>query len=631
MSILETKVSWFKTTTDTNVQPPFKILDFIKLIKGDKYKEKIDQLRAGDKEVKRYLPTIAFHGQFEESRKAANFIEASGLIIIDIDDVDKSKIEEIKQEIIDSYDSVLATMVSPSGDGIKVLYYVEQDMVTKDNYRAIGKEITLNFTSYGNVDFLSVTDTLILTHDPNIIVNENAQPDFIHIKEEARLKGNLEDRDKNIPLWDDAEDFFGTVLDQEISEKTNSNFHYIQVSMLDLAKFGFTHPEHDLSFIVNFSESHFKYSKGNQNRFKQIAELAKTYPQTRWAYNTTSGNQETKRVDYSNFIDDEAGMSNYDSDDEEDTETPQKEKEEEPDTGLVNYATLYDKVIETINEGDRVGREISLQNFADVFRFKGTGILTVTGIPGHGKTEFVDAITLDLARLYDESSLIVGFEQSAEEHIIKICRKMIGANITCKTWWREENEIIFRRNYDFVTKRIQHINTTKTGGDINELLIKSAEWVQAQRRAGNNPRYLVLDPFNMISIKGKFSGHEKVEEILRQLTHFSHQMGILVILIAHPFKMKKDEKTGEYDVPDFYSVKGSSAFFEMSYHGLTIYRTNGMVLVKVLKVKQNNLGDRDAEVWFMYDKSSGRYIPCDENGSEIAGDHRDKDWLKKIK
>jgi len=108
-------------------------------------------------------------------------------------------------------------------------------------------------------------------------------------------------------------------------------------------------------------------------------------------------------------------------------------------------------------------------------------------------------------------------------------------------------------------------------------------------------------------------------------------MGILVILIAHPFKMQKDEKTGEYNIPDFYSVKGSSAFFEMSYHGLTVYRTNGMVLVKVLKVKQNNLGEREAEVWFMYDKPSGRYIPCDEEGAELAGDHRDKNWLNNVK
>jgi len=108
-------------------------------------------------------------------------------------------------------------------------------------------------------------------------------------------------------------------------------------------------------------------------------------------------------------------------------------------------------------------------------------------------------------------------------------------------------------------------------------------------------------------------------------------MDILIILIAHPFKMKKDEKTKEYEVPDFYSVKGSSAFFEMSYHGLVVYRkSDGSVLVKVLKIKQNNLGTTGAEFFFDYHKASGRYIPIDEQGNELAGDHYNKDWIEKV-
>ena len=626
MSILNTKVSWFKSTKQTDVQPSFPISSFIDLIKGNKYKEKIDKVRAGDKSIKTQLPTVAFHGMFEYSRKASNFIEASGLIILDIDDVDVDKLEDMKQEIMDSSDSVFAVMVSPSGNGIKVLYYVEPDTITKDNYKAIGKEVVSNFADYGKVDFLSITDCLIMTHDSNILINEDAEPDNIHIKEVEVKSVELEPRDSSKNLWEDAESFFEVVLDQQIIQRVTSNFHYIQVSILELAKFGFKHPATDLEFVVHYSESHFKVSKDNKQRFIEATELAKTYQQTRWAYDTRVIEQESVEIDYSSFQDDEVGMTLYDNEEIGSDE----EILEEDETGVVDYSKLYKSVVETILEGNRVGREISLSNFADVMRLRGTGILTITGIPGHGKTEFVDQILVDLARMYNESSLIVGFEQSPEEHIIKLARKMIGSNITCDTWWHEKNEIAFKENYGFITKKIQHIDVMKTGGKIESILIKSAEWIQQQRRLGEDPKYVVIDPFNMLSTTGKVSGYEKAEEILRQLTHFSHQMGVLVILVAHPFKMKKDEKTGEYEIPDFYSVKGSSAFFEMSYHGLTIYRTNGMVLVRVLKVKQNNMGDAGADVWFMYDKNSGRYIPCDEEGGELAGDHRDKNWLKKI-
>ena len=93
----------------------------LQYIKEGKFKAQIEKVRAGDKGVKTQLPTIAMHGIFSEERKKDQFIEASGLIILDIDDVDVEKLEEIKEEIMEYNDHVLAAMISPSGNGIKVL------------------------------------------------------------------------------------------------------------------------------------------------------------------------------------------------------------------------------------------------------------------------------------------------------------------------------------------------------------------------------------------------------------------------------------------------------------------------------------------------------------------------------
>src|SRR5690606_9238890 len=197
--------------------------------------------------------------------------------------------------------------------------------------------------------------------------------------------------------------------------------------------------------------------------------------------------------------------------------------------------------------------------------------------------------------------------QTPEEHIIKLIRKMLGVDVTCPSWLAiPENQTKLREAYDFVISHFYHLDVNKTGGNVNALLESAAQLIQKRRKEGGDPRYIILDPFNMLSIKGKFSGHEKIEEILRRLTHFSHQIGVLVVLVAHPFKMKKDEKTGLYEVPDFYSVKGSSAFYEMSYHGLVMHRLPDRVLVKILKVQQSNLGTKDVEVFFEYERGPGR-------------------------
>ena len=624
MNILDKRISYFRNTRDTEVGGTYTIREVLQSFIDGNYMEPIGKLRKGDEESKKYLPTMAMHGIFKHFRKKKDFIEASGIIILDIDDVEEDEIEDTKEDIMDSSDNVVAVMTSPSGTGIKVLYYVEPDLISQESYMLIGKELVANFEIYGDVDYLSVTDCLIATYDPQMLINEDAIPDLVIIKDIETIKGELEPLDETKVLWDDAADFFDTVLAEDISEKTNNNFHFIQVAILDLAKFGFKHPAEDLEFVIDYAEQTFKSSSSNKQRFQEIVHIAKDYPQTRWPYKLyLEGDEEDEEyVDYADFKPDDTYQKE-----------PTEEEEVEEFNGLIDYSTLWQKVLDTMAEGDRVGYEVALKNLADALRFKGSGIFTITGIPGHGKTEFTDAILIDLARLYHQQSIIAGFEQSDPEHIIKLMRKMIGANITCETYRNnEENLPIVTHNYDFVTTFFKHIDVDKLGGNINDILKYAAQIIQEQRGLGMDPKYMVIDPFNMLSIKGKFSGHEKIEEILRRITHFSHQMKILVFLIAHPLKMRKDEKTGQYEIPDFYSVKGSSAFFEMSYHGIVVYRNpDNTVLVKVLKVKQNNLGTTGAEVNFIYDKLSGRYYPIDEEYNELSGDHRERNWIDKVK
>lgn len=634
MSVLESKVSVFKSTTEIKKLGDYTLRECLEDIRSGKYKELTDKLRSsGTKEeasgFKKRLPTCSVHGQFKTSRKKEDFINPNGIVVIDIDDITlEDPLEDIKQDIMD-FEYVIAAMISPSGTGIKVLALVEEGFITTDNYREVGKVLSEDFRVYeGTIDILSITDCLLLSTDSKILINEEAVPKKIFLKEKVLKKSNLEPLDKSKTLWDDVEMFYETVLLNSIQQKTNNNFHFIQVSILDLAKYGFNHPQHDLQFVIDYSEDAFHSSSENKDRFLGAVEAAKDVPQSLWPYKTTRKYEEESTWDYSEFT----SQEDFDPRDEEDLD---EESEEEESDGLVDYSTFLQKVLDKAKEGDRVGAEISLENFADIFRFYGTGILTVTGIPSHGKTEWTDQCLVDLARLYLQESIVVGFEQSPEEHVLKLSQKLLGKSIRDKSFQSIESNIIdFKNAITFITSKIKHIDTDNVGGDLDKILKVAAKQIQKSRKnKKEGVKYLLLDPFNMLSIKSNVLGHEKVELMLRQLTHFSHQMKVLVILVAHPFKMKKDEKTGQYDIPDFYSVKGSSAFYEMSYHGLVVYRIgfdeNSQVLVRVLKVKQNSLGKTMGEARFLYQRDSGRYTPLDNEGNIMKGDHFDKDWLQK--
>ena len=158
------------------------------------------------------------------------------------------------------------------------------------------------------------------------------------------------------------------------------DFEYIQISVLELAKFGFYHPAHDLSFVVDYSESHFKSSSSNKQRFLEVATLANDYPQTRWPYDTREDIEE-EYLDYEDFSPMQLDASSNDD-------------EEGEYDGMIDYANFFERCITKIKEGDRVGYEVALKELAEIIRFKGTGIFTITGIPGHGKTEFLDVVLL---------------------------------------------------------------------------------------------------------------------------------------------------------------------------------------------------------------------------------------------
>lgn len=632
MELVKSEISFFNSITKTEVvKKPYTLGQCLDDIREGTYRELIEKVRGGRDDLKRSLPAIAVHGVFKDFREKKDFILSSGIIIIDIDDISKEDdIEEIKEDIAESFDYVFSVMISPSGNGVKVLCYVDPDLVTADNYREIGKFLSKDFQGYGEkVDWLSITDCLIMTWDPNIIIKEEVIPANVYLKETPIHTVELEPLDEGKELWDDVEEFYMTVLSENIEQKSSNNFHYLQMAMLDLAKYGYRHPKEDLSFIVDYAEAVHKKSNDNKNRFLELVEISKKYPQTHWPYKTTKFTslyeEEEPEFDYSEYI-------------TKPKETESNEDlEEDEDEGMVNYESFAERVYRVAIEGDRVGAEISLKSFADIFRFRGSGILTVTGIPGMGKTEFIDQCILDLARLYNQKTLIAGFEQSPEEHVLKLVKKMIGKDVTCKSYIKDKENIKeINRVTNYITSKIRHIDTVKQGSDIINLLKISARQIQKSRENGEiGVRYVVIDPYNMLSVKGsRLQGFEKVEDILRKITIFSHQMDVMVILVAHPVKIKKDEKTKMYEVPDFYSVKGSSAFFEMSYHGLVVHRegylSSDRVLVRVLKVKQASLGKTMEEVYLGYEKQCGRYIPLDEDGNEEGGDHRVKDWLNLV-
>lgn len=276
-----------------------------------------------------------------------------------------------------------------------------------------------------------------------------------------------------------------------------------------------------------------------------------------------------------------------------------------PQCPLENVLTAEDireDVEELITNGFKPGYQIGLPGFDDIFSTYTKQFITVTGIPSSGKSDFVDMMCLGYNTNYGWKTAYASPEnQPFEEHIRKLLRKKLNKMVTRDDLGTQDFNDAFKHinsNFFFIEKERY---------DLDEVLDKAAELV---KRKGI--KVLVIDPYNKISMKGKtkMNLNDYTMEYLAKIDAFVRKYDCLVILVAHPTKMYKNDK-GKLDEPNFYNVKGGGEFYDASYHGLCVHRDyeEKTVGVRVMKVKFQNLGENNAKKDFTWDPKSGNYQP----------------------
>lgn len=278
-----------------------------------------------------------------------------------------------------------------------------------------------------------------------------------------------------------------------------------------------------------------------------------------------------------------------------------------------NIFTLYDNGIsETIKPKNERFKEIN-KNFSLL-----DGQLTVvTGIPSHGKSNFIEDYALNLvADLGKKLSFFSPEHFPLEQHQSVIIEKVMG-----KPFY---NDFV---NGDYTNPRItkeeikEYTEWSKdkiflTYPDKGETV--DWEWLlskfkEQMYRFGID--IFIIDAWNKVSRNNPDSLGE-TNQCISNLVSFAQGYGVNIFLIAHPVKMQKNED-GTYKVPDLYSVSGSADFRNQTHNGLSVHRyfpdknngTEGYVEVYNLKTKFKHQGEIGAVSQFKFDASCNRYYP----------------------
>lgn len=284
----------------------------------------------------------------------------------------------------------------------------------------------------------------------------------------------------------------------------------------------------------------------------------------------------------------------------------------------------YEEELDSIYEhGLQKGFLVGHPNLDALISFETKRLAIVTGIPGSGKSEFIDEMCVRLNILYDFK---VGFfspeNMPMQYHAVKLVEKLCGKKLQSTPNSEHITPEQYARAKDYYRDNFFHV-LPEDGMTIDNILAKAKYLV---RRRGI--RVFVLDPFNRIEHEQSRGETETqyISRLLNRMSAFAQQNDVLFILMAHPTKVRKDNGNG--GIPTMYDISGSATFFDKADFGMVVHRerdeSKNYTLVRVEKVKFRHLG-QPGDATFKFNVINGRYIPWKQSESITVNFRADMD------
>jgi len=258
-----------------------------------------------------------------------------------------------------------------------------------------------------------------------------------------------------------------------------------------------------------------------------------------------------------------------------------------------------------LNRGSIVGHN----TFDNLFSFASSQLTVITGIPTHGKSNFLEHLAMRLSAQHGWKFGVFSPEHYPMQlHFSVLAEKLIGKSFRKITRYDRmtKNELHLAKN--FIS---EHFHWIRPDGDVYKIdaILEAAKGLI--RRYGINA--LIIDPYNKIDANiGGENETNFINKFLTKLTIFKQKYDIHIFLVAHPRKMQKQDN-GMYDIPTLYDVAGSANFYNQVDNGITVYRDFKQQLTRVLvqKVKFRHIGEL-GESQFKYNLQNGRYSEIGE-------------------
>lgn len=281
---------------------------------------------------------------------------------------------------------------------------------------------------------------------------------------------------------------------------------------------------------------------------------------------------------------------------------------ERPD-GIYLVSEISGEIDELYERGMKGGASTGIPSLDYHYTVKRGQWTVVTGIPSHGKSAVLDCVLHNLALNHDWRFAITSVEnQPLARHAAQLMSIWAGEPFGAgdiPRMSRETKEAAKR----WLDEHFVFVLPDEGGCTVGGILDRVA-WLHANDKELHG---IVIDPWNELEHRrpAGMTETEYVSQSLARMRRFARQYDMHLWLVAHPTKLQKDVRTGDYPVPTLYDISGSSHFRNKADFGLSVWRNvkdeGSAMQLHVQKVRFRECG-RIGVVDLYFDVRNGRFL-----------------------
>lgn len=274
-----------------------------------------------------------------------------------------------------------------------------------------------------------------------------------------------------------------------------------------------------------------------------------------------------------------------------------------PLEGVVSPAELSPQLLSYFKDGEKSGDKLNL-GLDDIFTWAPCQLTVITGVPGSGKSRFVEFVSQILAKRYGWNWAFY-----TPEHFPLHRHMATMSNIYQGKPFKEHTEAEVMDSIEFLNNHYNYLSIS----DKDVLSIEDICTAARQLVLRHGIKGLVIDTYTNIDSEddGNLAGTRIIQNHLNALNALKRETDLHIIILAHPKKLD-----GKDPCPTPYDISGSAHWANMCDNTMTVYHTiNAMNerewTIYTWKVKRNDIGKRGE--WHCYmDLNTARFWSTNE-------------------